>query len=220
MHSTTFRAGATLLAAALLGTWGCSDSGGPDTGMGFARARVLDDPSSTSPHATAPIWLSGSGGWGAAVFTGSFEGDVAVAISVDGGAWVDLGPPADVTVTAQSGTATDVHGEVQVPVGTYTRVRLTLTGFDARLAAGSTIGGLTLTSETTVALGGADNTVVVEAQVPPFTVRAGASARTEILFDLNSETWVTQAAVQAGVVADAAVESATQPACRETERPD
>jgi len=220
MQRTIIRAGATLLAAALLGTSGCSNEpSGPAPGMGFARARVMDDPSSTDPSVTAPFLLSRTGTTGAAAFTGSFEGDVSVAVSLDGSTWVDLGSPADVSITAQAGAGTDVHGEVQVPVGTYTRVRLTLAGVTARLAAGSSIGGLTLTTETSIVLGGSDESIVIEAQVPPFTVRADASARTEILFDLNSESWITQAAVQAGVVADAAVESAARPACRDGERP-
>ena len=185
----------------------CSDDGtGPGDGNGYARAVMMDDPDVTSQHATAPLlFLSRSG---AAAYTGEFTGTAQIAISADGATWIDLGSPAQVTVDAQSsGNETVVHGEATVPAGTYTRIRVTFEGMNIQLDAGSTIGGLTLTAGATIVVGGADGEVVIEKQVSGFTVAADASARTDVVFDLNSEAWVTESAVTGGVVSDAEVRS-------------
>lgn len=218
---------AALLGAAAIGLTGCSDGAtGPDGGggsggngagsggTGFARALLIDDPATTSPALQAPLAAFRRAGT-ASAWSGTFHGSAQVAISVDGNVWIDLGNPGAVTVDAQSsGSETDVHGEVEVPAGTYARVRLVLDGMDAQLAAGSTIGGLSLTADATVSIGGTDGRVVIEQTVPPFAVSADASARTEILFDLNSEAWITETAVNQQTVADAAVAAAARSGTR------
>ena len=203
-----FSRNAAALVAVALASAGCSDDGtGPDgSGNGYARAVMMDDPNVTNQHATAPtLQLSRSG---VAAYTGSFTGTAQIAISADGDTWIDLGSPAQVSVEAQSASdETVVHGEATVPAGTYTRIRVTFEGVNIELDAGSTIGGLTLTAGATVVVGGGDGEVVIEKQVSGFTVAADADARTEVVFDLNSEAWVTESAVTGGVVSDAQVQS-------------
>jgi hypothetical protein len=206
------RNAAALVAVAVCFLAACSDDGtgpgGNGDGNGYARAVITDDPDVTSQHTTAPT-LSFSRA-GVAAFTGEFSGTAQIAISADGSTWIDLGSPAQVTVDAQSaGDETVVHGEATVPAGTYTMIRVTFEGVNIQLDAGSTIGGLTLTAGASVVVGGADGEVVIEKQVSGFTVSADASTRTEVVFDLNSEAWVTESAVTGGVVSDAEVRSQT-----------
>lgn len=205
------------LALALLG---CSESLGPDgSGTGFARALVSDDPSSTTPQAaaSAPTFAI-AGGSGSGGYTGTISGDVAVAISADGVVWYSLGSPNGTTVQLQaSGGGADVHGEVTVPAGTYARVRLILRDAHMRIHAGSQIDGITLTADAQVSLGSGGE-IVIEKRVPAFRVRADASVRTEILFDLNSERWMTRDNVESGTADEAEMQDNTTGRTRETPR--
>jgi hypothetical protein len=134
----------TLSAAGLLTA--CGDATGPET-TGSVQAYVADEsPSGGSPVSgqeaeTAPSRTShGSGS-----YSGTLEADAQVSISAGGDIWVDLGSPSSASLDLQASTGgVDVHGQVEVPVGVYTRVRLSLSGAQARLDAGGTIGGITL----------------------------------------------------------------------------
>lgn len=198
------RALAFMAAAAALA--GCGDSTG--TGPGRANAFVTDDPSTTSASRTGAVFqLSGANQ--AAAFSGSVAGNTQVSISADGETWVDLGSLNGITILLQSSSdSTTVHGEVDVPAGTYSRVRLTFSGVEARLDAGSTFGGLTLTTQVNVSLGGSDAQVMIEKSVPSFEVRAEAGAVTIVRFELNAEAWLTEQTVGAEVVEDAEIQAA------------
>jgi hypothetical protein len=97
-----------------------------------------------------------------------------------------------------------VHGEQSVPVGTYSRVRLVIDGAAAELTAGSVVGTITLGVDTSVSIA-ADGQVVIDLAIAPFTVEGDTNTR--ILFDLNSEAWLTESAVAVGTVAEADVVS-------------
>ena len=99
-----------------------------------------------------------------------------------------------------------------MPVGTYAHVRLTLRGAQARIAAGGSVGGITLSSELSLTLGGSDAQVVVQKQVQPFQISAGT--RTAIVFELNSETWATAQNAQDRMVEDAEVQTSAAVAIR------
>jgi hypothetical protein len=182
----------------------CGDDNGTGPDLGRAEAFVVDDPS------TASLARAGAGpsfGGAAPLFSGSIAGDVQVAVSADGETWVNLGSPGDIAIQLQTaGTGTTVHGEVDVPVGTYTRVRLTFGGAEARLAAGSTFGNITLATQVDVTMGGSDSEVVIERTVSPFTI--SADARTVFTVDLNTEAWLTDQSVTAQSVTDAAIQGA------------
>lgn len=167
----------------------CSDPTG--SGLGRAEGVIQDSPT------------------GAPTVTGSLAGNMHVSLSADGLAWVDLGSPNGITVPLQlAGSATTVHGEVDAPTGTYSRVRLVFDGVTARLQSGSTIEGTTLTADANVLLGGSDGQVEVVIAVPTFTVEAEPQVQRTVVFELRSTLWLTLAAVQAGTVLDAALQGA------------
>jgi hypothetical protein len=182
---------------------GCGDDGGstgPDS-PGRAQVFVRDHPDRSTPAAH----LS-PGPFAAATFSGTMTSNTNVAVSVDGSTWIDLGSPNGITIRMQSADSTTVHGEVDVPAGSYARVRLTLRNAQARLLAGGSVAGISLTSDLTLTVGGSDSQVIVEKQVQPFEVRAGS--RTAIQFELNSEAWATAQNTQDRTVEDGEVQQA------------
>lgn len=210
------RAAALLVGLGMIGVSGCGDDGTSPEGEGFAQAIVSDNPNSTTPQAYPALHIAGSSG--SSQYTGTISGNFSVAVSADGTVWHNLGSPNGITVQAQSTTnTTNVHGEVTIPAGTYARVRLTMSNARATVDAGGQIGGITLDAdiEVTVAAGGE---VVIEKQVQPFTVSGDASVRTEILFDLNSELWLTEQNAQDGDASGEEVDSATESRTRESAR--
>ncbi|HEX9582123.1 MAG TPA: DUF4382 domain-containing protein [Gemmatimonadales bacterium] len=183
----------------------CSDdTNAPGTGR--MQAIVRDDPGTTT--AAPPEAAAHGAPSSPAAFAGDINGNVQVAISVDGATWVDLGSLNGITIDLQStGDSTNVHGEVSVPAGTYTRVRLTFQGAQARLQAGSSFGGITLNAQVNVTMGGTDQSLVVTKTVPAFVVEADAQMVTTAYLELNAEQWLTEDSVQAQVVEDAAVQT-------------
>lgn len=186
--------------AGILISAGCSDDP-TGSGMGLAEGLVADSPSGTP------------------TYTGSLAGNVNVSLSSDGVQWVDLGSPNGITIPLQVASgATTVHGEEEAPAGSYTQVRLIFQGVSARILAGSVVGGTTLTSEASLALGGSDQRIEMVVTVPAFTVEADDDVRRTIVFDLHSQLWLTAAALQAGSVQDAAVQSAVTVTTRVDQR--
>lgn len=196
------RASALGLAIAI-STVACSDDDttGPDgDGEGQIEAIVQDDPNSASPSIAGASYSTAA----ARVFTGTASGNFRVDISADGSTWVQLGSLNGISVALQSSVnETSVHGEQSVPVGTYTRLRLVMSGVSADLAAGSVIGGITLGAAATVMVA-SGNEVTIEV---PIQFQVTADAKTRIEFDLNSENWITESAVTAGTASEASVRS-------------
>ncbi len=175
--------------ALVLAAVGCGDP--TATGLGRAEALIQDPPA------------------GPAVVIGSLAGNTFASVSADGANWADLGSPNGITVPLQTPTgAATIHGEQDVRVGTYTRVRLVFAGVTARLKTGSVVAGTTLTSDIDLPLGGSDQRVEIVVIVPTFNVDLDASVQRTILFNLRSSLWLTPAALQAGTVADAALQAA------------
>ncbi len=144
-----------------------------------------------------------------AAFSGVLSGDVQVAISSGGANWFDLGSLNGITIPLQSDTDTsNVHGEQDAPVSTYSQVRLIFDGVDAELKAGSIIGTTTLTGDVVIPLGGSDRRVEIVKQVAPFGVDSDDGVRRGIIFLLNSRIWITEPSLQLGLVEDAAIQSA------------
>jgi hypothetical protein len=177
---------------------GCSDDPTETTPRGAIEAMVSDDPSTTTAVAGAAALGS---------VTGSIVSSAAVEISNNGTDWVSLGAATGVTLALQSTSdSKSVYGSVQVPAGTYSKVRITLTNGQTNLLAGSIVDNVTLVANTTLTLGGGDATVVIEKDVGSFTVVNGSKAT--ILVDLNSESWVIAQNVQDLVVDDVEVTTA------------
>jgi len=168
---------------------GGDDNGGGPGGPGRAQGVIVDQE--------------------LASFSGTITGNVQVSMSEDSTVWVNLGSLNGITIQLQTdGDTTNVHGQQAVPAAFYTWVRLTFDGAQANLDAGSVFGGTTLATNTSVDLGGSDDRVEV---VKPlnFTVVESTTMRTSLVFDLNSEDWLTEASVNAGVVEDAPMENIT-----------
>ena len=207
------------LALCLIGAIGvfemaCGDSSTPlgAGGTGTVQVFAKDDPNTVSPRLAAPSFDQ-QGSANATSYNGSLSGEMSVQIQTTAGAWVDVGSPASVTLTAHSADSAAVSGNAAVPVGTYAALRIVWHHAAAHLLAGSVIGGLTLSADVVVDIGGPDS-VVIEKTVTPFTVEATANAKTEIVFDLNSEMWLTEQNVQSRTCSQASVEAAVSAATR------
>lgn len=167
----------------------CTGDDPVEPGTGSASAAITDnahevDAMQASGDVTPRILAHGE-------YSGRLSSSATVEISANGAAWVELGSPTAVMVTLQShAEETTVNTRASVPVGTYNLVRLTLSGAEAEIEAGGVIGGITLASAVGIRVGGSDGEVVIEKEVEPFTVKADTHVR--ILFDLNSEGWVTE----------------------------
>ena len=201
-----------MLAVVMLG-WGslvgCSDDlGGPNLeASGRIEAFVRDNPNSSSAN------LLSSQALGLAPFSGSAAANANVSVSADGQTWIDLGSPNGITIRLQaSGDSTSVHGAGDLAAGTYTRVRLTLRNIALVVSAGANIGGVVLTSDTQINVGGSDRQVVIEKQVSAFTVTRTSTTR--IVFELNTEVWMTAQNAQDRTVDDAEVAGAATAAVR------
>ena len=144
------------------------------------------------------------GGFG---HTGTLTGMASVAIFSDANGWVSLGSASAVNFSMQSSDEEQVATNAMVPVGIYTRVRFELSSAQALISAGSDVGGGVLSADVAVAVGGSDQSVLVEKTILPFTVTGSTSAAVRI--DMNSELWIDDASVTAQSAADAAIESAT-----------
>lgn len=166
---------------------GCGDS--TNSGPGRVAGFVAD------PHTAS--------------FNGELDGTFQVSISPDGNTWVDLDTLTAINAPLQTDNVrTPVHGERDAPAGEYSYVRLTLSGVRARLIGGSVVGTTFLAGNLDLPLGGGDDTVVIVVDVPRFTVEASDSEHRSITFTMNSAAWITESAVQAVAVDDAAIESA------------
>lgn len=180
-----------------------------DETTGTADARVSASVHDQNPEAQeaalaslVPLQVSSD-------FTGTVSGDARVDVSADGETWVELGEASEVDVELQSSDEeTSLHTEVSAPLESFAMARLVLDGADAEIEAGSTIGGTTLETGVTISLGGPDQ-VVVEKQLGQ-TLVLNADSEATLTFDLNSEAWVTEENVDAGVVAESEIESATE----------
>lgn len=195
---------ATAIALAVTGAFVACDDDDP-TGLdgddGDVEAFVVDDPASTSPSVADRV---GTNAVAAAVISGFVTGDARVDISLDGTEWIQLSSMSDIDLDLQSSSdQVSVNGETSVPVGSYTMVRLVLDGAAAQVLAGSDIGGLVVGADATVTVGDGGQ-VIIERQVQ-FDVSADTDTR--IVFDLNSEQWITQTAVTAGQASEASVDA-------------
>ena len=141
--------------------------------------------------------------------TGTLSGSFAASIW-DGSRWVSLGSPHPMTLGLQllvyTNAPTSVHGEQRAPAGSYDRARLILQGVTANIAAGSRVGGITLSSDATIQIGGSDRYVELFYPVR-FSLGDDSSVIRVITFGLNSQAWLMSSAVQSGQVEDEALQA-------------
>lgn len=178
-----------------------------DETTGTSEARVTAEVHDENPDAQTASLASLIPLQTSSTYEGTVSGDARVEVSADGETWTELGQSTEIDVELQAaGGGAVVHAEASVPLESFARVRLVLDGADAVLEAGSTVGGVTLESETTLSLGGPGE-VIVETQLDE-SLDASAGADATLSFDLGSEAWITETAVESGAVAESAIESA------------
>lgn len=192
-----------LLLAALAGlgslaACGDDDGTGPE-GPGTVSA-VMTDPGGSSAVASRGAAAASQG-----AFTGTFDGEVQVQISTDGETWVDVGSPASVSVDLQSSGETTIRSDVEVDAGTYSHIRVVMSGAGAGLNAGAVIGGVTFSSAVNVSVAGGSE-VTVEKEVVQF--RVDSETDMVVVVDLNSEAWITSETAESGSASEAQVQSA------------
>lgn len=189
---------------------GCGEDATGPGGAGRVRTVMYDRPSASAAVVPGASYLMAGTGGGS--LSGSMTATASVSIAAEGGAWIEIGRPRPVTYELQStADTTEVHGGAEVPAGTYSRVRIVMSDARVNLAAGSVIGGLTLTGSISIIVGGGSD-VVIEKRVEPF--RVSADARTQIEIDLNSEAWVTAQSAEQRAVAASEMQSAMTVAVR------
>ncbi len=181
------RAVRSIAFAALLPWIAACDDSGLDAGtVGKVQFILRDAPGTTAP-----------------AYQGSLTTNANAFIAANGTQWVQLGSPNGITVKLQNADSTNVHGAVDAPVGTYTRVRLVLRDVEVVVKAGASVGGITLTSDVTLAVGGTDREVVIETQVAPFVVTENDRVTVDIRLD--SGVWINAQNLQTRTVSDAAI---------------
>lgn len=141
---------------------------------------------------------------GSAAFTGTAAGNFFVSIRSTDGTWVDLGSPNGITVNLQSSSGTTVHGASSVPVGSYDRVRVTLSGVTFSIDAGGTVSGNVLGADASAVAAGS-TPLELELSVTTFDV-SEAGATVGISFDLNVENWIDQQSLDDGVIQDGRIQ--------------
>ena len=211
----SIRIATPLVAACLTLILGACSSDATAPQSGHASAVVKDNPNSTSPSArmarsatlapSADYRATSQSISGSAIssFSGSMTSTMQVAFSVDGQSWIDLGSPVQSTLQLQNADdSTTLATQATVPVGTYAYVRLTLQGAGAQVT-GSFAGIAYTDAQVSVGDGGQ---CVIEKQVRPFTITAGGNAT--VVFDVNSELWITAQSVQSQTAAAAEMEAA------------
>lgn len=179
-----------LLAGSTLVLGACDDDPTePVEGEASTEAMVVDEPASNS------------------TYSGDMAGTFQFSVSNDGQTWIDAGSPNGITLLLQNESRVSVHGSQEAPVGSFTHVRLLIRTAEVTIAAGSEIDGTVLTADATVNVGQSED-VVIESQISPPQVEANEVI--VVTFDLNSEAWLTAAALAAGEASNAAVAAAVQ----------
>lgn len=205
MRNQSFLGTVAALAFLLPLTAGCGDDAtGPGSDdEGTARAVVTDNPTSGSAS-VAPSGARFSQSFSGAQFEGEFSGQAQVQMSVDGQTFIDLGPAQEVRFNLQTNEQGVVHASANVPASAFTHVRLVLSEAQATLLSGS-VGGTPITAQIDIAVNGGSE-FVIEKQVD---VDVSAGSQTTVVFDLNSEDWITETNVQSRAATAAEVQNHT-----------
>jgi hypothetical protein len=140
-------------------------------------------------------------------YDGTLSGSAQVYVYSDADGWVSLHDPVDVSFEIFCLEDAVITADARVPVGTYSQVRLTLRGFTAAVEAGAIVDGALLADARVITLGGPNAEVVIEKSVTPFEVTETSS--TNVIFDLNTDTWIDATVAAAGTIDAASVQAGT-----------
>jgi len=172
-----------------------------DDELGSVSAAIHDS-ARVLPAGRANQWPSDS-----MAYDGTLSGSAQVHIYSDDDGWVSLHEPVDVSFEIFCLEDAIITADAQVPVGTYSQVRLTLRGFVANVMGGGILDGVALLDAKVIALGGPDGEIVIEKSITPFQVTE--TAPTTLVFDLNTDTWIDVTVADAGTIGAAEVQSGT-----------
>jgi hypothetical protein len=190
--------GAIVVAAA------CQE-GPTGTPWGWVAAGVTDDPAITNGF-DADSGASAGAQRAESSFGGTFEAVAEIAIMRNGSGWVVMAPAAPVAIPLQRELeAAALQGRGGMPVGTYSRARLTLSDARAALVAGSTVGGVAVAQDISLHVG--TEGFVIEKEIAPFTLTS--RTRVSLFFDLNTQDWLDAESLREGVVDHEKVRAAT-----------
>lgn len=197
----------TALATASLLAMGCGDDNPVATDdTGVVTATLVDSPD--TPSSSNGVVDARRFDQVQAAFDGSFRGNTRVEIySPEDEQWIAVTGTSTTQLALGSSDWAELGSSSMIEAGvTYTRVRLTITGGEAVIEAGATLGGVQIGADVTLALGGSQD-VVIEKDVA-FTVQANAA--TDLVIDLNSEMWVTEENVEEEEVTEDEMEEAAR----------
>jgi hypothetical protein len=172
-----------------------------DDELGSVSAAIHDS-ARVLPAGRTNQWPSDS-----MAYDGSLSGSAQVHIYSDANGWVSLHDPVDVSFEIFCLEDATITADAQVPVGTYSQVRLTLRGFVANVEGGGVVDGVALLDAKAIALGGAGGEIVIEKSVTPFQVTE--TTATTLVFDLNTDTWIDVTVADAGTIGATEVQSGT-----------
>jgi hypothetical protein len=175
---------------AVLGACGGDTTAPPVTGAtqgSISSVVIMDNPNSTTS--------TSQGGSATGTYFGTVNGTVQAQISVDGLAWTAAGDPQAIAIPLQRSVgANTIVADAPIPLGTYIYARLVFAGGAGAQVFG-TVNGFTIPPET-ISFGSGGS--VVEVPIAPVLVTPGSSYH--LVFDLNTELWLTPAVVQARAV--------------------
>lgn len=181
----------TLLTVAALGltlsavACGDDDSTTPTDETGTVQAVLTDgpDPQPVGP-AAMPVTRQIEAG-----FQGTFEGDTRVEIySADEDRWIEVATRSNTQLDLASTDQASLGSSTEIAAGSYTRMRLTVTGGEAVIQAGATLGGIVLAADVTLRLGSGGQAVIEK----DIAFAVSSESTTTLTIDLNSEAWVTE----------------------------
>jgi hypothetical protein len=172
-----------------------------DDELGSVSA-AMHDSARVLPLSRTTQWPSDS-----MAYDGTLSGSAQVHVYSDTDGWVSLHDPVDVSFEIFCLEDAVITADARVPVGTYSQVRLTLRGFVADVAAGAIVDGVMLANPQSITLGGPGAEIVIEKIVTPFQVTE--TSATNVVFDLNTDTWIDATVASAGTISGAAVQAGT-----------
>lgn len=138
-------------------------------------------------------------------YDGVATGQAEIEVHSETDGWTSLGAASDVAFDVYCEEAAVVHESASVALGTYDRIRITLTDFEMSVPAGAVVRGATYSDAFGVGFG-TDGPVVIELTVPPFTLGEGENVT--VLVDLNTEVWLDDETISAGVISASEIEAA------------
>ena len=176
----------------------CGEGTGPiETGQ--LEAVLLDNPASEIAARPVPFaWLAHHKSFGGDYYHGVLAASIELELSTDGIEYFNAASEPNYEVALQEEAASPTRFAGELPAGSYRHVRLVLRNAVAALEAGGEIGGSELDQTAALSVG-AGLTVTVDLRLDQAVIVSGNRGST-LVFDFNTERWVTEDHLIAGEV--------------------